>query len=413
MQHIVIIVFSLSLVGAVTRFDGYQVLRIVPKNEDELLYLQEMEESNLQLDFWVHPRAVGKNVDIMVPKVLGYVTTKLKTLGFDMDIMIEDVQSLVHRQALFNAKSRAMAEEFEYSVYHTYEEVNRWIDDITSKYSDISEPFYVTDSYEGRKIRGVKIGKPGVDKPAAWFHSGIHAREWITVATMLWTVKNFLDLYGTDEDVTNFVDQMDYYIVPILNPDGYAYTWTDDRMWRKTRSPNRPSPCIGTDPNRNWGFKWGKRGASKDQCSAIYRGNSKFSEPETKGASDFILANPNFRLFIDFHAYSQMWLSPWGYTKKLPDDYKIQNKANKKCATAIQDVYGTPITFGAISHILGVVSGNTADWAYAEARIIHSYAVELRDTGKYGFLLPEDQIQPTAKETFEAIKVISAIALEG
>ena len=39
------------------------------------------------------------------------------------------------------------------------------------------------------------------------------------------------------------------YILPVANPDGYEYTKTD-RFWRKTRSPNEGSICIGTDPNR-------------------------------------------------------------------------------------------------------------------------------------------------------------------
>ena len=32
--------------------------------------------------------------------------------------------------------------------------------------------------------------------------------------------------------------------------------------------------------------------------------------------------------------------------------------------------------------------------------------MELRDTGKYGFLLPPRLIEPTAKETFEGIKAM-------
>ena len=31
------------------------------------------------------------------------------------------------------------------------------------------------------------------------------------------------------------VDGLDWYIVPVVNPDGYAYSWSDDRLWRKTR----------------------------------------------------------------------------------------------------------------------------------------------------------------------------------
>ena len=29
-----------------------------------------------------------------------------------------------------------------------------------------------------------------------------------------------------------------------------------NRMWRKTRSRNAGSSCMGTDPNRNWNFAW-------------------------------------------------------------------------------------------------------------------------------------------------------------
>lgn len=32
--------------------------------------------------------------------------------------------------------------------------------------------------------------------------------------------------YGTDEDVTSLVDTYDWHFVPVMNPDGYSYTWT-------------------------------------------------------------------------------------------------------------------------------------------------------------------------------------------
>ena len=37
-------------------------------------------------------------------------------------------------------------------------------------------------------------------------------------------------------------------------------------MWRKTRSRNPGHSCRGTDPNRNWGYNWGLKGASTNPC---------------------------------------------------------------------------------------------------------------------------------------------------
>ena len=68
-----------------------------------------------------------------------------------------------------------------------------------------------------------------------------------------------------------------------MNPDGYAFSFSDDpegRMWRKTRSPNEDSPdCIGTDLNRNYDDHWSgvdlpggpQNCASTNPCSNSYQ----------------------------------------------------------------------------------------------------------------------------------------------
>lgn len=63
--------------------------------------------------------------------------------------------------------------------------------------------------------------------------------------------------YGKDASVTAMIDKMDWVVLPVLNVDGYKYTWYGGRarMWRKTRSGGYR--CRGADPNRNWGYKWG------------------------------------------------------------------------------------------------------------------------------------------------------------
>ncbi len=54
-----------------------------------------------------------------------------------------------------------------------------------------------------------------------------------------------------------------------------------------------------------------------------------------------------------------------------------------------------------------MASGSSVDWTYDAAKMVWSYAVELRDQGQYGFLLPPDQIIPSGLETFEAIKELA------
>jgi murein tripeptide amidase MpaA len=48
-------------------------------------------------------------------------------------------------------------------------------------------------------------------------------------------------LTSTDATVAGFKDKYDFYIFPIVNPDGFAYTQATDRMWRKNRLLQRPA----------------------------------------------------------------------------------------------------------------------------------------------------------------------------
>lgn len=68
-----------------------------------------------------------------------------------------------------------------------------------------------------------------------------------------------------------------------------------------------------------------EEGASKAPCSDQYCGPSPFSESEVKSVADFISMHKcTIKAFIDFHSYSQLWMTPWGYTKDLPADYTDQ-----------------------------------------------------------------------------------------
>lgn len=84
----------------------------------------------------------------------------------------------------------------------------------------------------------------------------------------------------TDLQIRDLMTQFDFYILPVVNVDGYVYSHTVNRLWRKTRSIHSDVflgiVCIGVDPNRNFDFHWLEVGASSFSCSQAYAG--KFVE---------------------------------------------------------------------------------------------------------------------------------------
>ena len=52
------------------------------------------------------------------------------------------------------------------------------------------------------------------------------------------------------------------------------------------------------------------------------------------------------------------------------------------------------------------LSGSSMDWAAAIANIKYAFTVELRDTGHYRFMLPEEEIIPSGQELWDGIQVV-------
>lgn len=79
---------------------------------------------------------------------------------------------------------------------------------------------------------------------------------------------------------------------------------------------------LSTDMNRNFGFHWDEGGSSDSPCVDTYNGGSAFSAVESRIVRDSILKVANqTKVYLTFHSYGQYWLTPWGYTATLPDDY--------------------------------------------------------------------------------------------
>jgi len=391
---------------------GAQVLRVTPKTVDQVHYLQGILGLDLY-DFWTEPRAPGISVDIMASAWSVPVLKKtLKDNGFDFFTMIHDLAehnakakaSNEAARAKFFANKKNVKHDMDWTSYHTLDEIYGYLDYLAQTYPDLCTLVDIGTSYEGRTMKMLKISTDGgaSGKPGVFIDGGIHAREWIAPATVTYALNQLIES-GSYQDI---LDAVDFYVLPSINPDGYVYSWEHDRYWRKTRS-NYGTVCYGCDPNRNWSFHWDEIGASDNPCSETYAGPYAFSEIEMVNVRDQISAQTNLISYLTFHSYSQLWMYPWGFTTALPDDWQELDDLAQNAVNALTAVHGTHYDIGSSTNTIYAAAGGSDDWAKGEGGVKYSYTIELRDTGYWGFELPESQIIPTGEETWAGIEVVA------
>ncbi|CAL7933049.1 unnamed protein product [Xylocopa violacea] len=333
----------------------------------------------------------------------------LKQHRMNYTVTVEDVQEEVIEERIAQEVERKVQARLQdyapgklsFTYYPNYNEVNEYLNYVTRTHGNVASLINIGNSYEGRSMKVLKLSTGGKNKPAIFIDAGIHAREWIAPVTALFIVDQLL------ENHRNLLSQVDWYILPVLNPDGYEFTHTKsaNRLWRKTRS-GRSSACKGVDGNRNYDMEWMTIGASNNPCSDTYAGPKAFSEPETQHMRDFILARKGqFKAYITFHSYGQYILYPWGFTSKVPSNEPELRNLASSCAKAIAKSRKTQYTYGTSANHLYPAAGGSDDWALAKADIHLSYTYELPG-GNSGFILPPTEIKAVGIETFEAIKVI-------
>merc|ERR1712018_321752 len=389
----------LATVTCYRSYHGHSVLMTETLSVSKSQLLRDYHvETNL--DFW-REASPGQSADVMVPiRLMKTVTEWLNTHNIKFDVMVEDVQSLIEETTPKNTSSRS-AGKIDWEDYYPHEDLNAFIQGLADA-NDFAEIINIGQSYEGRDMNVLAITKAGPGKPNVWLEAGIHAREWISPAVATFLVRELVEDYAEHPE---YLDNINWYFIPSANPDGYAYTFDTDRLWRKTRSPQ--GGCYGVDPNRNWGFHWGESGVSSNPCTEIYPGEEPFSEVEMRNIRDFVQTlDPIPVLSQCFHSYSQLWLWPYGYAyNAYPENREeIEQLAIDAC-DALYQVHGK--VFDPINSAdLYPAAGASDDWYKGVLGSRFAYTTELRDTGRHGFILPTEEIKPSGEELWEAERVV-------
>ena len=252
-------------------------------------------------------------------------------------------------------------------------------------------------TYEGRPILAVKIGPPDDSpiRPNVLFLGTHHAREWISTAVAMKLIRWLADSGGVA------INAHDVWVIPVENPDGYQYTFTTDRLWRKNRRPNAGG-TYGVDPNRNYPAFWGvdDAGSSGNEIAETYRGATPASELETQAVMAFHALHPPV-VSISYHSYSGLVLYPWGFRagQLAPDLPRFQALAGTDLVPAVAD----SVPGSSLDHYhpgpgwnLYTTNGEYTDWAYRTYGTI-AFTTELTsgccaNGDYYGFEFPDDSV---------------------
>ncbi|MFZ2955532.1 MAG: M14 family metallopeptidase [Candidatus Ozemobacteraceae bacterium] len=215
--------------------------------------------------------------------------------------------------------SKALGMQTRGAEYYTYDKLTTTMKDWSQKYASIARLSSLGKSCEGRDIWAMKVSdNPEIDEkqPASLIMGAHHAREWISVEVPMEALKQMLEGYGKDENLTRLVNTREVWFVPMVNPDGITYSQTKSRYWRKNRR-QVDSKNYGVDLNRNYGYQWGNVGASTSPSQDTYHGTAAFSEPET-AAIKALAEREHFQASISCHSYSELILFPFGYAYNVP-----------------------------------------------------------------------------------------------
>ncbi|HCT78224.1 MAG TPA: zinc carboxypeptidase [Micromonosporaceae bacterium] len=306
------------------------------------------------------------------------------------------------------------------SGFHNHAETNAEINQIVADHGSIAQRFSIGTSYEGRTIYGLKISDnvaTDENEPEILFNANQHAREHLTTEQALYLANILTNEYGSTSQITNLVNSREFWIIPMINPDGVEYDIATGsyRSWRKNRQPNSGSTNVGTDLNRNWAYQWGCCGGSSGSTgSETYRGPSAFSAPEAARLRDFVLSRriggvQQIKVNVDIHTYSELILWPYGYkTADTGSDMTVDQR--NTFATIGQQMANTNNYTPEQASDLYIADGVIIDWMFNNQGIF-SYTFELFPAGgSPGFYPPDEQIAPQTQRNRAAFLMLSEYA---
>ena len=286
--------------------------------------------------------------------------------------------------------------------YLTYAQMATELDELKTMYPNlITTKASIGNSTEGRTIWMVKISdNPDIHEnlEEGVLYTGLsHAREPISMVSLIYFMQYILSKYGTDPEITCLIDNRELYFVPCVNPDGYVYNQTNNSngggFWRKNRK-NNGDGTFGVDINRNFDYNWGfdNNGSSSVTSSEVYRGPGPGSEIETSVLKDFV-NNNQLSIALNTHTYANKVIIPYEYNSSATPNETHYNSLASMLTAENNYLYGKNMQMVGYN-----ANGSVDDWMYSNN--LYSFTVETGSEAD-GFWPVQSRIIPICEQNLD------------
>lgn len=402
------VLLGLTLAEEWVTYEGYRVVELQPQTKQAVEFLRNVQDSP-DLLFEGHITLGLRPLQIAIaPSMWDEMNLWFRLLNIDYTLIHHNLGEFVENE---HQRLTRHGRAYDLNDFNTLDDIMGRLDYIEAQCASglTCELSDAGTSYDGRPIPVMRLSS-GSGRQAVYVDGTTHAREWLATTTAMRILEFMATSYGSDSEVTSLIDSFDWYFIPMVNPDGYLFTWTNNRYWRKNRAPVG-SGCTGVDLNRNFDYNlWGNEGVSHNPCSDLYCGPSGGSEPETQAVQNEVTRIHNAQTMValvTFHSYGRMWMHPWGHTVNhagfqcvRADDHDDMFAVAQSAAQAVMAVGGQTWTYGTSCEVIYATTGATDDWAKAVPGVKYPFNPELRGSD---FVISPTQIQIAFEESFAGL----------
>ena len=279
------IVFALALFGTNTyaQPDEYQFTfevgsRTVLDSLSQIISIDRVDGNRV----WAYANADEMQLFARTGISFELCTSKSSAKAIPMAKLVSEMQNIDH--------------------YPTYEVYDTLMHNFVRDYPQLCQLEEVATLPSGRQILALKISKDvelnNTDKPEVLCTSTMHGDEGICATTALSFCRHLLENYGSDSYVSRLMDSIEFWVIPIMNPDG-MYKGGNNSISGSTRSNGNSKDLNRNFPNVN--------------------GGSGTNQPEIVAMKNFF-GRHHFTLSTNLHAGNECFNYPWDTWERTTAD---------------------------------------------------------------------------------------------